>query len=225
MYYNMNIYEYLPGASIGFTKILIGYPFETVKNNYQYRGKFKYNGILNIYKGCSIPLITSVFKRSIQLNIYEKNSKKNTYYGGFISGLFTSLLTNPFNVIKTNIQLNKKYKLHMLKNGNIINIFRDTIFTTYYLGTYGYIKNKLPDKTIYHSFSGIVSGSTVWILFSPFDYTRTLIYSGKDYKYIKNITFNNPLKMWNGCSYMIIKSIPLNILNMAIYEYLKKKLS
>ena len=27
--------------------------------------------------------------------------------------------------------------------------------------------------------------------------------------------------MWKGCKPMIIKSIPLNLINMTIYEYLK----
>ena len=225
----MLLYDFIPGASIGITKTLIGYPFETLKNRTQLNKKENIY-IKDLYKGCSIPLFTSILKRSIQLYVYEKNNNKNTYIAGAYGGIISSIITNPLNIIKTNIQtknynnIKEQLNINILKRGNVINIFRDTLFTSYYLGTYGYSKKNLPNKSIYYSLSGIISGSTVWLLFCPFDYIRTIRYSGYNYKYIYTNIKQNPFIMWNGCKYMIFKSIPLNMINMVVYEYLKKNL-
>lgn len=225
--------DFLPGAIVGSLKILIGYPFETIKIRYQLKqpnNTIIHSNILHLYKGCAIPLVYSTFKRSTQLYIYEKYNDNNTYIAGAYGGIISSIISNPFNIIKTNIQSNKydniisQLKFDIIKRGNIINICRDTIFSTYYLGTYGLLKKKLPDKYYYYSIAGIISGSTTWLLFSPLDYIRTNIYNGNDYKYIYNHIIKNPFMLWNGCSYMIIKSIPLNMINMVIYEYIKHNL-
>lgn len=39
----MLLYDIIPGASIGVTKILIGYPFETLKNRIQLSKGYKYD--------------------------------------------------------------------------------------------------------------------------------------------------------------------------------------
>lgn len=226
-----NVNQIISGASSGFIKIMVGYPFETIKTRKQLNLNYNYN-LKNLYRGCSIPLITSSLKRSIQLYNYEKyNSKnKNTYIAGAYGGIISSILLNPFNILKTNIQSNKystvysQLNFKILNKGYGISIVRDTLFSTYYLGTYGFLKKNLPDKPLYHSLCGVLSGTSVWLLFSPFDFVRTKIYNGNNYSQIIKYIIKNPLHMWNGCKPMIIKSIPLNLINMAIYEYLKKNL-
>lgn len=225
----MNDYtkSFIPGFISGTIKIIIGYPFETIKIRKQLDKNYSIKNINSLYKGCSIPLLISSTKRGLQLSIYDNYKDKNTYLAGALGGMISSLALNPINIIRTNLQ-SKKYNnirsqlnINTLYRGNIINIFRDTIFSTYYLGTYGYIKNKFPDKPQYHSLSGMISGSSLWILFSPIDYIRTLSYNGESYKNIYKHVLNNPKNMWKGCKPMIIKSIPLNLVNMTIYEYLK----
>lgn len=219
--------SFIPGFISGTIKIIIGYPFETIKIRKQLNKDYSIKNINSLYKGCSIPLLISSTKRGLQLSIYDNYKDKNTYFAGAISGMISSLALNPINIIRTNLQSNKynnirsQLNINTLYRGNIINILRDTIFSTYYLGTYGYIKNKLPDKPQYHSFSGIISGSSLWLLFTPIDYVRTLSYNGESYKNIYKHILNNPKNMWKGCKPMIIKSIPLNLINMTTYEYLK----
>ena len=226
-YYD-NIKIFLPGASTGITKILIGYPFETIKVRKQLNIPLTHN-VLNYYKGCSIPLVSSVIKRSIQLNIYESFKKDSTYFAGGISGLISSIIMNPFNIIKVNIQSNKYnkirdilYNYRKIQKGFYINIIRDTLFSTYYLGTYGYLKNNLPDKPIYYSVSSMIAGSSVWVFLIPFDYIRTNIQTNISHRTLFNNSIKNPKILWNGTSYMMIKSLPINLINMVIYEYLKK---
>jgi hypothetical protein len=228
-YYN-TIKIFLPGASTGLTKILIGYPFETIKVKKQLNNSLKLNGSYKgLYRGCSIPLVSAVTKRSIQLNIYESLKCDSTYFAGGISGLITSIIMNPFNIIKVNIQSNKynkirdvAYNYRNIQKGFYINIIRDSLFSAYYLGTYGYLNNNLPNKPIYHSFSSIISGSSVWLFLIPFDYIRTNIQSNIKHKTLFSNIAKNPKILWNGVSYMIIKSLPVNLINMVIYEYLKE---
>lgn len=223
---NFNIF--LSGFFSGSTKVLIGYPFETIKSKKQLNIKYDIFSPKSLYKGFSIPLILNSTKRGLQMSIYEKNSNSNKYLAGFYSGIISSLIMNPINIIKTNIQTNKypnirsQLNINVLYRGNFINIIRETLFTSYYLGTYNNIKQRLPNESKYYALSGIISGSTLWLFFTPFDTIRTMIYTGMSYKDIFNIINKKPFSLWNGCKPMIIKSIPVNMFNMTLYEYLKK---
>lgn len=218
---------FIPGFISGSIKIIIGYPFETIKIRKQLNKDYSIKNINSLYKGCSIPLLISSTKRGIQLSIYDNYKDKNTYFAGAIGGIISSISLNPINIIRTNLQsqnynnIRSQLNINTLYRGNIANIVRDTIFSSYYLGTYGFLKNKFPDKPQYHSLSGMISGSSLWILFTPLDYIRTLSYNGESYINIYKYILNNPKNMWKGCKPMIIKSIPLNLINMTIYEYLK----
>lgn len=228
-YYD-SIKHFIPGTSTAITKIVIGYPFETLKVRQQLEIKNKNKNILfKYYKGCSLPLVTSIIKRSIQLNIYESLKHNSTYTAGAISGITASIIMNPFNIIKVNLQSNKYNNiLHVLSNyrtiqkGFYINIVRDTLFSAYYLGTYGYLKKNLPDTSFYYSCSSIVAGSTIWLFLMPFDYIRNNIQTNVSHKTLIRGVTKEPTKLWYGTKYMIIKSIPVNLVNMVIYEYLKE---
>ena len=228
-YYD-NLKHYIPGASTAITKIVLGYPIDTLKVRHQLNLKSTLNPH-HYYKGCSIPLVSSIVKRSLQLTLYESFKDTSTYYAGGMSGLVTSIVMNPFTIVKVNLQSNKyktirdvlsNYK--QIQKGFYINIIRDTLFSTYYLGTYGYLRNKLPDTPLYHSLSGMVAGSTQWLFLIPFDYIRTNIQCNVNHVTLLKTVSKSPLVLWKGTQYMILKSLPVNLVTMVIYEYLKKNL-
>ena len=97
---NFNIF--LSGFFSGSTKVLIGYPFETIKSKKQLNIKYDIFSPKSLYKGCSIPLILNSTKRGLQMSIYEKNSNSNKYLAGFYSGIISSLI-----VVFSNIFSNK----------------------------------------------------------------------------------------------------------------------
>ena len=113
----MLLYDFIPGASIGITKTLIGYPFETLKNKKELNKK-KNIYIKDLYKGCSIPLLTYILdgdeiRENISkgLGFSKKDRSINIRRIGYISniitthgGIISSIITNPLNIIKTNIQ-------------------------------------------------------------------------------------------------------------------------
>ena len=219
--------DFLPGAFSGLIKTIISYPFETIKSNKQISKQPTYL-LKDLYKGISLPLATNMFKRSIQLYTYEKYQNNNTYVAGAYGGILSSILTNPINILKTNLQTKKYSDIRsqltkkILTKGNTINIVRDSVFSTYYLGTYGYLKKKFPNSPIYYSLSGIISGSSLWIIFSPIDCIRTMLYSNYTIESIVQVVKQNPHYLWKGCSIMILKSIPVNMVNMTSYELLKE---
>ena len=220
----------LPATSTAVVKIVIGYPFETIKTREQLGLSYNFN-LKKLYKGCHIQLIASIIKRTVIFYNYEKYNKKyNSFIASGYSSIIASIISNPLNIIRVNIQSNRyvnvkqQLKLNILTKGNKINILRDILFSTYYLGMYGNLKKQLPDKPIYHSFSSIFSGTTVWILFMPFDNIRTHIYNDKSYQYLYHYFKKDPIHLWKGSGVMILKAFPVNLVNMMLYEYLRKSI-
>ena len=54
---------FIPGFISGSIKIIIGYPFETIKIRKQLNKDYSIKNINSLYKGCSIPLLISSTKR------------------------------------------------------------------------------------------------------------------------------------------------------------------
>ena len=164
------------------------------------------------------------------LPLFASSSQGKSWLPASLHSPSTSIISNPLNIIRINLQSNRyvnikqQLKLNILTKGNKINIVRDISFSTYYLGMYGNLKKQLPDKPFYHSLSSIFSGTTVWILFMPFDTIRTHIYNNKSQQYLFHYFKNNPTFLWKGSCIMIIKAFPVNLINMMLYEYLRKSI-
>ena len=233
--------EFISGATLGFTKIMIGYPFDTVQSRMQVNKNLKfteliYNGnksVFNLYRGFELPLVASTLKRGTQYACFEKLNyiTNSTYLSGFLAGGVSSIITNPVNVIKNKIQTgegNKNSSFKLL--GNIINerklfkglsqsILRDSLFSGMYLGVYGQCREYFPKNSYYYSISGFIAGSSTWVVMMPFDTYRTMIQAEK----ITNLKIvrKNPFILWRGLSVMLIRSGPINMINMVFYEYIK----
>ena len=239
--------NFLSGGSTAIPKIIIGYPFETLKTRVQINDtnfrtellKFR-NNPLNIYKGSGLFLISSFLKRSIQFTVFEEiNIHSNSFVAGICGGVVSSALTNPVNIIKTNLQgksemkntvecikiLYSKSGFNSFNKGYKINIIRDTLFSGCFLGTYGYFRNVFPKEPKFYALSGILASTTTWSILIPFDTYRTLlqINSNKTISEINNKIIENPIKLWKGFNIMLFRSIPINIFNMILYEFLRNR--
>lgn len=234
--------EFISGATLGFTKIIIGYPFDTIKSRMQVNRDVKYtkliyNGsgsILNLYKGFELPLIANSLKRGTQYYTFEKmcDITSSTYLSGFLAGGISSIITNPVNVVKNKIQTgngsgNGSFKLlrdiHLegkLFKGLSQSILRDSLFSGMYLGVYGQCRDYFPKTSYYYSISGFTAGSSTWIVMMPFDTYRTMVQAEKmdNLKVVRK----NPLVLWRGLSVMLMRSGPINMINMVVYENIKK---
>ena len=233
--------EFISGATLGFTKIMIGYPFDTVKSRMQVNKNLNYvelmyNGnksILNLYKGFELPLIANSLKRGTQYYTFEQMNSltSSTYLSGFIAGGVSSVITNPVNVIKNKIQTgegtgNSSFSLlkTVISEGKLFkglsqSILRDSLFSGVYLGVYGYFRERFPKTPYYYSISGLIAGISSWVVLMPFDTYRTMVQAEK----MDNLRAvrKNPLILWRGLSVMLIRRGPINMINMVIYEYIK----
>ena len=88
-----------------------------------------------------------------------------------------------------------------------------------YLGVYGQCREYFPKNSYYYSISGFIAGSSTWVVMMPFDSYRTIVQSEK----IENLNKVriNPLILWRGLSVMLMRSGPINMINMVLYEYIK----
>ena len=198
----ISFYDIIPGATTGIIKILVGYPFDSLKSKIQsnpntsYYNEFnkvtKSKGYFYLYRGCAMPFNMAIVKRGLQLAIFEDlNKSYSSYYAGACSGAVTSIISNPMNIIKVQMQTKDEYKnttdcirkiyekngLSGFNKGFKINLIRDSLFAGSFLGTYGFFRNQLPNNSLSYSLCGALSSMATWSILIPFDTLRTIIQS------------------------------------------------
>ena len=225
--------DFIPGLLKGYSRVIIGYPFDLAKLNIQRnRNKtfievFKTKSIFDLYKGVSMPIIYTPIKRSIQFSIFEKCNKMNfnTFASGFICGTVSTTMNIPYYYINNNYVLNN---ITIIKKTNIIQnllpsykteFMRSCLSSTINLGIYGFLRNKTGNNPINTISNTIISAFITWTITYPFDtirvlqQTRNTKYNIKFRKYLKN-----PAPLWKGISCVYLRIIPTSIISMLIYE-------
>lgn len=114
------IKELLPGATAGFTGVLIGYPLDTVKVRMQtgyyphmlqciYQTTIK-EGPFAFYRGSIVPFTAITIKRSYQYYLFDITQKsdykliQNPFISGAVSGVMGTPLGCPMHVVKIRMQ-------------------------------------------------------------------------------------------------------------------------
>jgi len=116
-------YKYcLSGVLVGSIQTLIDCPIESLKTQMmtskQMSYKFNFNGFTpNLLRNIGFAAIFNVSKNSIKDNYLSmrKNIIVDNIFIGCISGISASILTQPFDYIKTKMQENKTVKVPMRK--------------------------------------------------------------------------------------------------------------
>jgi hypothetical protein len=242
--------DFIPGYMQGLSKVFTTYPFDVVKINMQAN---KYQSTLQCFKdliktdrkaffrGISYPLISFPIDRAISYKIYEDMNKLNfnPYQSAFCGGIISSFINVPMQYFTTNAIITKKeeYKgmfqliKETLKNKNnfykgyALDTSRALIGSSLFLGTYGNIKNKLPENNYSTMISSIGSITITWLITFPIDAIRVENQITKE-KSIKNIIITRYNKrgitnFYNGLTPVLIRSIPSTIIGMLVYENTK----
>ena len=250
---DINWYSFIPGYFQGLTKVFTTYPFDVIKIKMQTN---TYNHPITCFKdlikndpkiflrGIKLPLLVFPIDRAISYKIYEdcNNHNINPYYSAFIGGITSSVISVPMQYFTTNaIHMNKdNYKgifnliTNNIKNNNnffkgyYIDTTRAILGSTIFLGTYGNIRQQLPNEEIYTIISSISSITVTWSITFPLDTIRvdkqiTQNTSIKDL-IIKRYNKFGIINFYNGLSPILIRSIPSTILGMLVYENIKKKI-
>jgi hypothetical protein len=208
----MGISLYILSCSI--IQIGIGYPFELLKTrsqmnpNYQIKKDlhllYKTGGIYNFYKGCLIPFYTSIFINQIQFQSYLLCKEKwndHGFFGGMIGGVITSLVINPFEIMKCHKQNQQQmiFRKHWYIKGLKWTILREIIGCTSYFCTYEYMYKWIHCSII----SGGIAGITSLLLSYNIDVKKTQ-------SQLNYLSTKTHIQNRKGLSLMMIRSFIVN---------------
>jgi len=243
-----NLLNFLPGYVQGLSKVFTTYPFDVIKIQMQ-SNKFNttYECVTHLlknnkklfFRGITIPLITFPIERAISYKLYEdmKEKKYNNYISALCGGVASSILGVPMQFLTTNAICTNNYngiipflkeqysKKNNIFKGYTLDTSRALLGSTLFLGTYGNIKNILPDNEKSTILASLGSISLTWIITFPIDLVRV------NYQISKNQTVLNVINnqynnygfkgFYRGITPVLIRSIPSTIIGMLIYEELK----
>lgn len=191
---------FFSGLIAGSFQTLFGHPLDTIKTRIQLKNKnalfitkelFKHSGIFSLYKGCTFPLLGGCILNAILFSTEHKvlnMCNQNHIYSGFVSGIISSIIMCPVELIKCKFQNNlyknnlnnkltfnhlyKSYKQKQFKlyNGLLLTLARDSIGFSIYFGSYNYLQSKKNDPLI----NGGIAGMLSWIYSFPFDTIKTI---------------------------------------------------
>ncbi|XP_076183159.1 mitochondrial 2-oxodicarboxylate carrier isoform X2 [Ptiloglossa arizonensis] len=198
------------GGCAGFVEACIMHPMDLIKTRFQLQVKVAqqdalyYTGIRDCMKKMYINEgLTAFWKGILPPIIMEtpKRAVKTYYYAGFLTGITEGILVNPFEVVKVQMQSNRKHVSHTpstfavtqriltehgfglngLNKGLSATIMRNAIFNTFYLGIYNSIVPLLPKQKdhvpeLFLKFLvGFLSGTVASCLNIPFDVAKSRI--------------------------------------------------
>lgn len=237
--------DFLPGFCQGVSRVLVSHPFDYVRLYLQSNKSnsikhfFQNNKISSLYRGVGIPLITVPIDRAIQFRIYEKLNKINVspLLSGSICGFASVFFTLPSSYICNNYVLNiEKRSIYeftkeiiqkplQLYNGFKPELFKSTLGTSIYIGTYGTMRNNFGNDFKQSIINGAVAGLSVWTITYPIETikveqqlnNRSVILILK-----QRITKHGILNLWKGISTVYIRTLPSSIVGMVVYEEVKK---
>lgn len=201
----------------GSCQTIIGHPFDTIKTLKQvYPQSSTLNLLKNnhgFYKGYFPALIGGCLQNSFIFSTekyFEKNFSPIT--SGFISGTITSLIISPMELIKSNQQIKRKWKIKDLTRGLGLCILRDSIGFSIYFGSYHYLQNKNNNPLL----NGGIAGTLSWTYSYPFDTIKTKKQTSN--KSIKEIIKNT--KFLSGINIMLFRAFVVNAGIFYVFEHL-----
>ena len=205
-----------------------------------------YGNLINIYR--TTP--SYIFKFTLNdkfKSLFQTNNKltfKQLMISGISSGLLTTGICYPFDLIRTHfsldINMSKRHNnfincgMYIIKNNGIMGLYKGSkiafISMPGYIATQFSVYQYLKDNE-YNTFtSSVVAGSIAQTLFYPGDsLKRTMMLNNKDYNGIldcvKKIYRKNGIKgIYAGYITNFIKMIPEVYIQFTIYELFKNKL-
>jgi hypothetical protein len=177
--------EFFISIAVGICQAFIFNPidkaiYNSVINN---RKLFIMENWKNPFVGASNGIYSRIITGGIYFYLLDYTKEMNIYQSSFVVSLTTSIISNPFNVVKFNSYIENKssynsllscYKKYGLKFGKIgieSLIIRDFIFNVVYL------KYKKDNEYLFHNCCILCAAS---VISSPFHYVRNMKYYNND---------------------------------------------
>ncbi|XP_076236071.1 mitochondrial 2-oxodicarboxylate carrier [Calliopsis andreniformis] len=217
------------GGCAGFVEACIMHPMDLIKTRFQLQVKhaqydalyytgigdcmkkmYRNEGLAAFWKGILPPIVMETPKRAVKFFSFEQykklfNSNSSmplaNYCAGFLTGVTEGILVNPFEVVKVQMQSDRKHVSHSpstfavtrrilsqqgfglngINKGMSATIMRNGIFNTFYFGIYNTIVSRaqkqmdhVPEFILKFS-CGFISGTVASCMNIPFDVAKSRI--------------------------------------------------
>lgn len=215
---------------------LITLPICTVKSNYQVNEKkgiistvkevYKRKGVRSFFSASFPAMGGQIISTSLKYAIYEQLKKENniqigTVGNGLISGIASSVVTHPLDVVRVTWQLNKRMSdevkqegLKIVYRGYSKSLMKVSVGSMLFFPIYDSIKSKL-DHPLLASFSSSIVSTTIM---QPLDYMKTRHMAGKS-------PWSSSLKgYFKGFSLNLLRIVPHFTITMTATEFIKRKM-
>lgn len=148
----------------------------------------------------------------------------NDFTAGLCSGLVSSIICNPFDVIRTNYQLKNKveYNISYLYRGLHISLLCIPTYWSVYFSSYNKIKDFNKNNYLISNFSGYFASCISSTISTPLFVIRQKCQVEPNFSIFNYYKSNGILSFYAGLkeTYMINLSF---LIQMPLYEYLKSK--
>ncbi len=251
--------SFVAGLIAGSVGAFAVYPIDVVKTRMQnqnnitnklYKNGFdcckqlwKQYGIKAFYRGCGTQMIGVAPEKAVKLFAYnyvtntlgQKDKLQTHIIGGLVGGASQVMITNPYEMIKINLQMNNKidYKLLSIKKlytGASACFLRDIPFSGIYFPTYWYLKEQ---QCLNPFIAGTISGIPAALLCTPADVVKTRMQTlrNKSDHYNKQVHIISTAKtiyinegwtaFWKGGGWRVLRSSPQFGITLLVFEYLQ----
>ena len=237
--------DFLPGFCQGISRVLVSHPFDYVRLYLQtnksssFKDFFKKNKVSTLYRGVGVPIVTVPIDRAIQFRVYEYLNKLelSPFLSGSLCGVISTFFTLPSSFICNNYILKKEEKKlgnfvrriiknpKQLYNGFKPEIFRSTLGTSVYLGSYGKMRETYGNDLKQSIINGAIAGWAVWTVSYPIETIKVeQQLKNRKIKDILKYRISNfgVLNLWKGISPVYVRTLPSSVIGMVVYEEVKK---
>lgn len=237
--------ELLYGCFGGLVGTTICYPIDTVKTNMQANAKYQFYDEIkklgysryakSLYRGVWSPLSGIMLEKSIIFWTYNslRQNQLSSWTAGLLSGIATTIIVTPFELVKVRSQIDQKSALDSIKTlykdnglksfgrGWSATWFREVPGYMIYFTTYDWLNPLIDFKPLVGAFTG----SSAWLFIYPSDPIKTIMQS-------KNVGFSKACKhifdtsgiggFYRGYLWGLARASIFHAGVIGGYEYIKK---
>ncbi len=209
--------DILGGFCVGWSEVLVGYPFLTAKVLLQNRLPWWGHPLRRYYQGVRYPLVSSVGFNTVVFPLKERFYPHTGSY--FVSGALAGIAVAPqmyfIDTFTIRRQTNQGVGLKMFRGsrGFGMTVGREVVALSTYFGTYHKMRENYSSLV-----SGGVAGLANWTLSFPLDTMRTR-------QMAQRCSLSEAWRMgriWKGFPIAATRAVVVNAVGFSVYESIKE---